>query len=60
MASPIDATPTLKGADARRLLAELENVCSPEEAARRIERARSLRAEMMRPKVAHSDATPSE
>jgi hypothetical protein len=60
MASPIDATPTLKGADARRLLAELENVCSPEEAARRIERARVLRAEMMRPKITRSDAKPGK
>lgn len=60
MASPIEATPTLKGADARRLLAELEDVCSPAEAARRIKYAREQVAEMMRPKIPRSDAQPSK
>lgn len=60
MASPIEATPTLKGADAQRLLRDLEDVCSPEEAARRIERARAVRAEMMRPKIPRPDAKRSK
>jgi len=42
------------------LLAELENVCSSEEAARRIERARAVRAEMMRPKITRPDAKSSK
>lgn len=50
MARPIQATPTLRGEDAKRLLRDLEDVCSPEEAQRRIEYGRKLRAEMMRPK----------
>jgi hypothetical protein len=60
MASPIEATPTLYGRDAERLLADLENVCSPEEAARRIKYAREQVAEMMRPKIARTDAKLSE
>jgi hypothetical protein len=50
MANPIEATPTLKGEDARRLLEDLQEVCSCEEKARRIARARAARAETMRPK----------
>ena len=48
--SPILSTPPLDGEDAERLLADLENNCSPEEAERRIAKARSNLAEMMRPK----------
>jgi hypothetical protein len=35
MARPIEPTPILEGEDAERLLRDLENVCSPEEARRR-------------------------
>jgi hypothetical protein len=52
MAKPIQPTPTLRGKDAERLLRDLANVCTPAEAKRRIARARKVRAEMMRPKVA--------
>ena len=55
MARPIEPTPILEGEDAERLLRDLENVCSPEEARRRIEWARAKRAEMMRPKVLSGD-----
>lgn len=47
MASPIQPTPDLEGDDADRLLADLLNVCSPEEAQRRIEWAKRERARMM-------------
>jgi hypothetical protein len=49
MARPIEPTPTLRGADAKRLMDELRDVCTPSEAQRRIEYARAARAEMMRP-----------
>jgi hypothetical protein len=42
MALPIEPTPVLEGEAAEELLAELEAVCSPEEAARRIAAARAL------------------
>jgi hypothetical protein len=51
MARPIEATPTLEGEDAERLLRDLADVCSPEEARRRIKYAREQLAEMTRPKV---------
>lgn len=47
MANPIQPTPDLEGDDADRLLVELEQVCSPEEAQRRIEWAKHERARMM-------------
>jgi hypothetical protein len=47
----IEATPTLHGDDARRLLDDLQRVCSPEEARRRIAMGKRLRAELMRPKT---------
>jgi len=50
MARPIEPTPTLEGAAAEKLLSELANVCPPDEVRRRIDEARSARAEMMRPK----------
>lgn len=55
MARPIEATPTLYDQDAERLLADLEDVCTPEEAMRRIQQAKKQRAEMMRPKVTRRD-----
>lgn len=55
MARPIEATPTLYDQDAERLLADLEDVCTPEEAMRRIQQAKKQRAEMMRPKVTRTD-----
>ena len=42
MALPIEPTPVLEGEAAEELLAELEAVCSPQEAARRIAAARAL------------------
>lgn len=39
MAKPIEPTPTLYGEDAEALLRELENVCSEEEAERRLKKA---------------------
>jgi hypothetical protein len=42
MALPIEPTPVLEDEAAEELLAELEAVCSPEEAARRIAAARAL------------------
>ena len=42
MARPIEPTPVLEGDDAERLLDQLENVCSPDEAERRIAVARKL------------------
>lgn len=50
MARPIEATPVLYGDDARRLLDDLQRVCSPEEARRRIESGKRTRAELMRAK----------
>ncbi len=50
MASPIEATPTLRGEDARRLIESLENRCSNEEAERRMAWAKKVMAEMTRPK----------
>lgn len=50
MSRPIEATPTLEGKDAERLLRDLEKVCSPEEARRRIEYAKVELARMMQPK----------
>jgi hypothetical protein len=50
MARPIEPTPTLEGEDAERLLESLEHTASPEEIARRRERARAFVAEVTRPK----------
>lgn len=50
MARPIEPTPALRGEDAKRLLREVEQVCSPDEIKRRIERAKQMRASMMLPK----------
>lgn len=47
----IKATPTLEGEDADKLLKDLEDVCSPEEAKSRIEYAKKEIKEMMRPKT---------
>jgi hypothetical protein len=58
MARPIEPTPTLEGAAAEKLLAELAHVCPPEEARRRIDEARNARAEMMRPKHGTSGTDP--
>lgn len=46
----MEATPTLYGEDAVRLLADLENVCTPEEARKHVEKAEMFLAEMSRPK----------
>lgn len=59
MARPIEATPTLRGRDAKRLLDDLARVCSPEEQARRVQHARKQLAEMTRPKVARSNVKSS-
>lgn len=50
MARPIEPTPTLQGEDADRLRRDLANVCSPQEAERRIEQARHALDELTRPK----------
>lgn len=50
MARPIEATPTLYGEDARRLLDELSNHCSREETERRQKRAKALLAQLNRPR----------
>jgi hypothetical protein len=47
-----------KGQTLKKLLAELADVCTPEEARRRIELPRSARAEMMRPKHEPSGTEP--
>lgn len=47
MTQPIAPTPVLEGEDAERLLEELENVCSPEEAQRRVAAARKLLAKVL-------------
>ena len=49
MARPIEPTPVLEGEDAERLLRDLENTCSPEEARRRVQKARELLAKVMVP-----------
>lgn len=49
MARPIEPTPVLEGDDAKRLLDELETVCPPDEAKRRVEAARKLLAKVMVP-----------
>lgn len=51
MARPIEPTPVLEGEDAERLLRDLERTCTPEEAKRRVEKARGFLAEIMRPKA---------
>ena len=50
MAKPIEPTPPLDAEDSERLLRDLEQVCSPEEARRREEWAARMVAEMMRTK----------
>jgi hypothetical protein len=49
MARPIEATPVLEGEDAERLLRDLERTCTPEEAKRRVQKARELLAKVMVP-----------
>lgn len=51
MARPIEPTPTLSGDDARKLRRDLEDVCSPEEALRRVGWAQGQLTEMMRQKT---------
>lgn len=46
MALPIEPTPVLEGEAAEELLQQLEDVCSPEEAKRRIAAARKLLAKV--------------
>lgn len=60
MASPIEATTTLRGEDARRLIESLENRCSNEEAERRMAWAKKAMAEMMRPKNTKAAAKMSD
>jgi hypothetical protein len=55
MARPIEPTPVLEGEDAERLLRDLENTCTPEEAKRRVQKARGFLAEIMRPKTPRGD-----
>lgn len=55
MATPIQPTPVITDEDAVCLLEELANVCSPEEAQRRIAQARRDLAELSRPKNRQSD-----
>lgn len=50
MARPIEPTPKLSGEDAERLLSDLANACSPEEADRRIALGRGELARMLRVK----------
>jgi len=56
MAKPIEPTPPLDAEDSERLLRDLENVCSPEEAERRRATAKRWLAEVTRPKPRHDDA----
>ena len=49
MARPIEPTPVLEGEDAARLLEQLEQVCPPDEAERRVAAARKLLAKVMMP-----------
>lgn len=49
MARLIEPTPVIEGEDAERLLEHLENVCSPEEARRRIAAAQKLLAKVLGP-----------
>lgn len=49
MARPIEPTPVLEGEDAERLLRDLERTCTPEEAKRRVQKARDLLAKVMLP-----------
>jgi hypothetical protein len=49
MARPIEPTPVLEGEDAERLLRDLERTCTPEEAKRRVQKARDLLAKVMVP-----------
>ena len=52
MASPIEATPVLRGDDAQRLIDSLGDMCSPEEAKRRIAWSKDALAEMARREIA--------
>jgi hypothetical protein len=54
MARPIEATPVLRGEDARRLVESLDNRCSNAEAERRMAWAQKALAEMTRPKRSSS------
>jgi hypothetical protein len=49
VAKPIEPTPTLVGEDAEALLRELENVCSDEEAERRLKKANDFWEKNVRP-----------
>ena len=59
MASPIEATPTLYGDDALRLLADMENRCSPEEARRRQVAAKRARRAMTGPSTQPAPGVPA-
>lgn len=50
MAHPIEATPILRGEDARRLAESLSNRCSTQEAERRVAWAKAAWAQMTNPK----------
>lgn len=54
--APSKPTPVLEGEDAEKLLRDLENTCTPEEAKRRIQSARKLFAKVMVPAVDDSVA----
>jgi hypothetical protein len=59
MARPITPTPTLEGEDAESLLKQMEGPhASPEEMARRVERAKEQIEEVMRPKDHWDELTP--
>lgn len=49
MARPIEPTPPLDVEDSERLLSELEHVCSPEEAKRRVRMAEKRLTEVLTP-----------
>lgn len=56
MAHPIEPTPTLRGEDAQRLIASLDDRCSNQEAERRMAWAKNTLAQMTRPKKGSSGA----
>jgi hypothetical protein len=50
VAKPIEPTPPLEGEEAEKLLAELKDICSPQEAERRLRVSREFLAKVMKPK----------
>jgi hypothetical protein len=60
MARPIEPTPPLTGADADRLLEELEQVASPDEIARRREAARRFLTQVTGPKSPPPEPAPAD